>query len=378
MKNHHLASRSLTLASLASLTLGILAPSLALADDTAVTTTQTAKQALEADLNKGFHISTPGGAAKLQIAGVAQARADVRQKEDDSTVASFSVPIMRPLLRGSLGAPWLQIFIQPELAKDQPKLLDMALSFELHEAFKLRIGQFITPFSREFLTPLPALLFPDFSPADVYFRAGRDTGIMVYGNPWQGRFEYALGLFNGDGINTANDDTDFETIGRLVFNPLGPVNYTELPTLQGPQPFRLSFGVDGLRGQRTTTLADGSTQKNTWYSASADTTLRYRSLHAEGELYYRQGKRPLDVGERAIGGYAQTGLMVMPQTLELGLRYSLVDPDMDVKDNNRQTYEGVIDWYILGNHIKLQTSYGMVVTGGKLYSSATAATQLMF
>jgi len=141
---HHLTSQAHTLASILSLTLGLMAPSLARADDNTDGTTKTSKQALEADLNKGFHLSTPSGAAKLQLAGVAQTRLEIRQAQDDSTVATFSVPIMRPLLRGSLGAPWLQIFIQPELAQAQPRLLDMALSFELHEALKLRIGQWLS------------------------------------------------------------------------------------------------------------------------------------------------------------------------------------------------------------------------------------------
>lgn len=347
-------------------------PSFALAQDQPQPEPSVESKAAQA-LDKGLQISDPSGSVKLQLAGVAHVRADIAKTEGEKLQAGFSVPIMRPVLKGQLGVPWLKVFIQPELAKETPKLLDMSLDFAIHDAFQLRVGQFITPFSREFFTPLPNLLFPDFSIADVYFRAGRDTGVMIFGKPLDGTLEYYLGAFNGNGINHANDDADFETMARLVYNPLGAIDYTELPTLKGPQPFKLSLGVDALRGEQTTTDMLGAQQKNTWYSLSADVTARYGNLHGEAEAYYRWGDTP-----NALGGYAQAGLMLMPQTLELGLRFSHLDPDQDIKDDDTQRYESVLVLYMVGNHLKLQTRYGLQTQGGKLTHMGTLLTQLAF
>lgn len=70
-----------------------------------------------------------------------------------------------------------------------PRLLDLELTAQPVAEVGLRVGQVLTPFSRTFYTPVPKLLFPDFSLANDAFRADRDTGVMAFGTPLEGRVE---------------------------------------------------------------------------------------------------------------------------------------------------------------------------------------------
>ena len=313
-------------------------------------------------LEEGLSARTGRGTFSIRLGFQSQFRFEASNSSDETRDASFVMRQARPQVRGNVGLPWIRYFIQPELAGGNARLLDIELDARPVNAIGLRVGQFVTPFSRTFLTPVPRLQFPDFSVANDYFRTDRDTGAMLYGTPFGDRFEYYAAVFNGNGINKgANDDKKMLYEGRLVVNPLGRFDYDEVPALAARRPFGFSLGVNAYRAEqaRTTTVADktvvtGDTDRNT--TVGAELVLRWSRLAMQAEVYWRKGTDK-NGDYKARGGYAQASVMVIDRRLELAGRFSLLDPRTSIADDVLRTAEGLLTFYASGQHLKLQARY---------------------
>ncbi len=114
----------------------------------------------------------------------------------------------------------------------------------------LRVGQQRIPFGLEPQTPGGLLSFTSRSYLDLKltrnpgldntkysnaeFVQERDYGVQTRGRLGEGRFDYAVGVFNGAGINVNDTNNSKDVVGRLGFNPH-----------RG-----LRFGVSGYEGQQ--------------------------------------------------------------------------------------------------------------------------------
>ena len=99
-----------------------------------------------------------------------------------------------------------------------------------NNALSIRIGQFQHPFSLE--SPLsPTMLeLVDVTSQSVLYLAngnepllgpnyGRDQGIMLLGDLFNDHFHYELAVMNGQGINTADGNSDKDVILKLEYRP---------------------------------------------------------------------------------------------------------------------------------------------------------------
>lgn len=87
-------------------------------------------------------------------------------------------------------------------------------------ALAITAGQFKTPFSREYLLPVPVLETADFAAVVDSLAPKYDVGVMAeYAvGPY---VSAALGAFNGEGANsTVNRDSVVMMVGRIVARPL--------------------------------------------------------------------------------------------------------------------------------------------------------------
>ncbi len=282
----------------------------------------------------------------------------------------FQTRMLRPLIRGHIYRPWISYFFQTELATATPQLLDMQIDIHPWEAFGVRFGQFLTPYSREFLVPLPLIQFPDFGLADDYFRTHRDTGVMVYGMPASAHFEYYLGVFNGNGLNKKgpNDNTGVMPMLRLVAAPLGKVTYHDTPSLDGPVPLRIAIAIDAFINTTTPTtmVVDAATQTLVAKSGvdvstrnvGGDFTLYWDRFVFIAEGFFRE-REPDDthVKTQQWGSYVQTGYFVMPKRLEVAARAGWLDPDTGAKNDFVQSYEGLLNTYVYKNRVKFNLRY---------------------
>lgn len=273
----------------------------------------------------------------------------------------FAVRMARPQLRGQVLWPWLTYFVQPELAGPSPRLLDAQLVAQPWQALGLTAGQFVTPFSRSFLTPVPRLLFPDFSVANDAFRADRDTGVQLQGAVWAERIGYAAGVFNGNGIDKvgvsalsgANDDNKLAVVARVHVDPLGPVALDEAPCLGGRCDLRLSLGAGVVQRQSTqAATATLAAVRKRGTDVGVDAALYWQRLHLQAEWYERWQTEGSAAAARSRGGYAQAGLMLVPDRLGIAARYSLVQPNLAGRAQDLQVTELQLVGYALGHRAK--------------------------
>jgi hypothetical protein len=115
-------------------------------------------------------------------------------------------------------------------------------------ALTLTAGQFKTPFSREYLLPVPVLETPDFAAVVDSLAPKYDVGAMA---------EYAFGpfatvsagVFNGEGQNaTANRDSTVMLLGRLVARPLAQLGLGASVARDGADSLRC--GIEAVAEER--------------------------------------------------------------------------------------------------------------------------------
>ena len=89
-----------------------------------------------------------------------------------------------------------------------------------HQALGIQVGQFKTPFTREFITSLTDVVTADRSTVVDSLAPKRDIGLMA-DYALGGRALVSAGIFNGEGQNiTANTDSSTLGVARVAFRPL--------------------------------------------------------------------------------------------------------------------------------------------------------------
>lgn len=89
-----------------------------------------------------------------------------------------------------------------------------------HQGLGIQVGQFKTPFTREFITSLPEVETADRSTVVDSLAPKRDIGLMA-DYALGGRALVSAGIFNGEGQNiTANTDSSTLGVARVAFRPL--------------------------------------------------------------------------------------------------------------------------------------------------------------
>jgi len=315
-----------------------------------------------------FVLRTQDGRFSLRTGIQVEFRYQASDADNKPDRQTFQMRQVRPQPKGQLGLLWLTYFVQPELAGATPRLLDLELTAQPIPEVGLKIGQFLTPFSRTFYTPVPRLLFPDFSIANDAFRADRDTGAMLFGTPFKGLLEYYTGAFNGNRIDQGgNDDNKLMYVGRVAVNPLGALPYDETAQLAGPMPLRLGIGLNAYRGEVTTTkqvvpAAGGAamnvlqpTDHNT--TVGADLALHYWLATLQAEAYYRELQLGAGGSTQARGGHAHASVFIYHPYVEVAVRMSVVDPNDKTKGDVTRAYEGMLNLYAFGNNLKLNLRY---------------------
>lgn len=301
-------------------------------------------------------------AARLELHVFSWLRAQTDTRVGDETDVEATIPIARLALQGSVLDERLFFFFQPELSGTRDdELLDLFVEWVVDERLRLRAGQFRTPFSRAFITPLTNLQLTERGFVVDEFAVGRDTGVMASGSLASGRFAYDLGIFNGAGINDLSGDRDAPLVvarTELRFGDVVP--YDQVPSLVLDDPHGLVLALGGSFSRRGITQTAGATRSTTTeqlWNATADVAWMHGplSVHAEGFWRAAEGSpRPA----HAFGAFIQAGLFVVPGRLEAGGRAGWISNGPDV-----QSYEAFLASYWqygetqLGQHLKTLLDY---------------------
>ena len=107
---------------------------------------------------------------------------------------------------------------------------DAWIYYNVNEAFKLQMGRMYIPFTRNYGTTSTFAMLPLELPFNqggvrggIFYasKVGRDDGMLVWGNPFEGKLQYRLGVSEGV-ENSDNPDDNLRFTGRLSLNLLEP------------------------------------------------------------------------------------------------------------------------------------------------------------
>jgi phosphate-selective porin OprO and OprP len=276
------------------------------------------------------------------------ARVQVRYAHDLPEEGDASGTFLIRRARLSVGGDAYEHFryaVQMELAGAAARVIDANVTWAAHPLANVWLGQGKAPYGRQQLTSSGSLQLVDRSIVDGRFVPGRQLGMALNGR--SGALEYGAGVYNGDGINTPNQNDRFLYVGRLVVTPLGSFAPQE-SAHDWPAAPRVALG--------------GAVMHNTLGSAAeavdvlrynAEAAFKLRGFSAVGE-FHRENASPVAGGRTHTNGwYAQAGYLLPGRRHEIAGRYGRISPDAP----DSHVTERVVGYshYVAGHRAKLQT-----------------------
>ncbi len=302
---------------------------------------------------RGLRVQGDRGSFELHLA--AWLRFDLGSLNSEAT-PRFAVPLARPLFRAHVLQERVSFLLQPELAGGDVRLLDLHVDLRVHEAFRLRLGQFRTPYSRAYITPIVALLLPTRGLVDDTFRLDRDTGLMAYGTAG-GFFEYQLGVFNGARINGGFDAARAPmVVGRAVFNVGDSLPYDQVPSAIEAAGTGLALGVAGAYRKASGTDTEPATETA---HVALEATLMAGPVTATAEAFHRSVRPSGETWFEEWGTFAQAGVMLLPGAWDASARVGWMRTGRGGDETLvLEVGSAVYTWRPrLGHHLKLNLGY---------------------
>ncbi|MDR2383750.1 MAG: OprO/OprP family phosphate-selective porin [Prevotellaceae bacterium] len=269
---------------------------------------------------------------------------NMRYKYIDAGEGSNGFDIRRARLdfKGDV-APSLNYRIHVEFARN-PKILDAFVNWRLMNALNIKAGEFKIPFSLENRYSASALEMVDnsmvitalsgYNDVSGISANGRDIGVNFYGKfslvEDYHLFEYSVGLFNGNGINVADNNESKDFSGTFAIHPLKDI------TLLASH-YNGSAGRQGENLKRVRTGGGARFDNN---------KLLVRGEYICGETGDMENE----------GYYVVAGCFVHPKVQTL-LKYDRFERDILVKEMRQTNYIVGINYFPVENfHFKLNYS----------------------
>lgn len=326
----------------------------------------------------GFSVKS--GDNSLNFGGYAQLRATMDDREafdadttgsgvgiEDGASTSFEVKRARLEFDGTMFRPWLQYKITYELAQTSgdrdSKFKDVYLAFAKNPAATLQVGQYKVPFSMQELTSDTRQQFVDRGITNT-FAPARDAGITLTGLVADGKFGYAVGAFNGAGESKGQDDQGLMVVGRIWVDPLGKYRLSE-GTVDAKDAHELHFGAAFRTGEadKGPSVAGVFEDPNDERALQFEAAWRFSRLFATFEYFMETAEftNPVvgpDVDRN--GWHLQGAVMAIPEKLEFGVRYAVVDGNEDVPGSELTESRLGANWYLKKHNLKVQFDVGQV------------------
>lgn len=302
------------------------------------------------------------------------------------TRGSFRIRRAKFKLEGWFWKPWLTYEVQtnwPGVTGSNTGALleDAAFDVDLTKGkglFRVHAGQFKVPFGQQELTSSGSQAFVDRSLMSNEFFRGRDTGAAIWGTFGSNKFEYRLGLFNGNGpTRSVNDNGAFQYNARFLWQPNGSQALNQRAWVTGALYSESDFESTTVPIYAFAVNYEHSDFSNSTvipalanYKAdvvSLDGIYKYKGFFVSG--FYNFGHRtPKDATKNVefdTNGYMvqATKLIDRARTWEVGFRFSEFDLTDVVSDDIRQEIRGVVSYYYRRHNLKLQTDFGRFSLG---------------
>jgi phosphate-selective porin OprO/OprP len=238
--------------------------------------------------------------------------------------------------------------------------------------FRMLGGQFKVPAFLQQLTSSGNQTFVDRSLVSDEYARGRDTGFAVQGVLFSNKLEYRAGFFNGNGLTrTTNDNANFQTNARIMWQPNGNQNLVQRAWVSGALYSEADFESTtvplyalGLNYEQND--FHGTTTSNDLASdiVSVDGIFKFKGVCATGAYFWREREPETGSQFNANGWYFQTGVMLNSRrTWEGAIRYGDRDVNDTIDNDDVSELRAGISYYYRRHSLKFQMDYGRVETG---------------
>lgn len=268
--------------------------------------------------------------------------------DEGADVASFAARRFRPGVGGSWGP--FDYRVMADLAGGSARLLDAWIGHAFSPYATVTFGQGKVPFTRQFLTSYTRLQFVGLSNAASRFDEGRQPGVWLSGSVADGELQYTGGVFNGEGINTPDQNGDLLQVARVVWAPLGPYALAE-SSLDRPEDPRVALG-GGVLSKRE----DAGEEAADILRLAAEAAFKLRGFNAVGEIFHEERDTEIEPNTETTGLYGQVAYL-LESGYEIAFRYSDLDSDSADDDDGESEVGAVVNRYIEGHSMKVQAEF---------------------
>ncbi len=355
----------------------------------------------EAGWKRGLYFQTSDGKYstkfRIQLQPQYSYQANSQTLEGKDNQSTFRIRRAKISWEGNLFSKNLDYKLQLEVANTnwQDVLEEAYVNYKFWDPFRIQFGEEKVQYNRQQITSTGRLEFPDPSLASDEFRfntidsttlttcsfaaggsvtgAGLtcgggatatnstknttryfkyDTGAVFWGQAFNNKLEYYLGVMNGTGPNRLDLNNRPLITGRAVYNILGNYGYSESDVEYSDHP-SLFIGASGGNKKQEVTNASIT-------QFGGETGFKYKGASLQGEFYLRKTNPVAAKNTTDKGYYVQAGYFVLPRHLELAARASQVF--LDGPNNNKGEYSGGINYYFLGHDLKILANYAYLPT----------------
>lgn len=170
--------------------------------------------------SEGFRFEDEDKEFLLRFRGVIQADTRIyEQAGQDPVTSGFYLPRTRFYFDGHLTKP-IEYQLSIQRGYSDINVLNAFINFNYDQRLQLRVGRFKTPFTYEFYKYNAfRLLAPERSLFTDNFAANRQLGIMGWGELFDKRFEYNVGVFDGPRNSFQDFNASKDVMSLLNFKP---------------------------------------------------------------------------------------------------------------------------------------------------------------
>ncbi len=222
------------------------------------------------------------------------------------------------------------------------------------QTFRVKLGQFKYPQSRQELTSSGSQEFVDRSLVENRYSLGRDTGLQLWGTVANKKLEWRAGVFNGNGLTrTTNDNAKFLFAARLQFQPNGDPKYSEADF---DSKDKLLWAVGAFYNQNDLRFATANNDLDLelW---GVDAVVKKSGVFLTGTYYSRDSRPETGTGFDDEGWFAQGGYLFGKQHWEAAFRYGQFDPTNLVGNDKQKEIGGALSYYYNKHNLKVQADF---------------------
>jgi hypothetical protein len=373
---------------------GATAPSSVAAASSPVTQTQAGETKVDASRG-GVTISS--GVNSLTIGARVQVRWTLDDREDgdidtagagddhaDGPSSQFDVPRLRVTLAGGVWREWLKYTLQFDFSRTSgegdSKIKDAIVEIRPPgRPFRIAVGQFKAPFGLQQLVSSGRQQFVDRAITDAKFAPAREMGAMFAATAASRKIGYEVGVFNGSGESIRQNNRSHLWTARVFVNPLGPYTLSE-GAIDSPARPVLHIGVgartgEQIRGRSPVSIFEGADNQTAF---NVEVAYKAPRIFGTGEYFWMTDEQQNPIAGRDVdstGFHAQIGVLAVPPSLELALRYARLLADTDADDAELTELRGVVGYYWQGHNLKLQADVGQIGYGSGFAAMSSRARQ---